>query len=144
MILSCYNRGKETEMRTRSRSNAMIVAATLVMSATATLMGTELNPGAEFPAAGHEAGPVDPPARVTDAGRRIEEAREWRRGPFTSIQVNVDTSGHNIIGDAANEPSIAVDPRWPNRIAIGWRQFDSVSSNFRLAGIGFSTDGGRS
>ncbi len=27
-------------------------------------------------------------------------------GPFTSYQVNVDASGHNILGDAANEPSI--------------------------------------
>src|SRR5882672_4161355 len=31
-------------------------------------------------------------------------------GPFTSFQVNVDAQGNNIVGDAANEPSIAVDP----------------------------------
>src|SRR3954468_2260377 len=30
-------------------------------------------------------------------------------GVFVSYQVNVDASGNNIVGDAANEPSIAVD-----------------------------------
>jgi hypothetical protein len=64
-------------------------------------------------------------------------------GPFTSIQVNIDGLGANIPGDAANEPSIAVDPTNPNVMAIGWRQFDTVSSNFRQAGWAYSTDGGR-
>ena len=40
-------------------------------------------------------------------------------GGFTSIQVNVDELGSNFFGDAANEPSIAVDPTAPNRMAIG-------------------------
>ncbi|PYL24791.1 MAG: hypothetical protein DMF44_04075, partial [Verrucomicrobia bacterium] len=31
-------------------------------------------------------------------------------GPFISYQANVDAQGNNIVGDAANEPSIAVDP----------------------------------
>ncbi|PYK53222.1 MAG: hypothetical protein DME48_12585, partial [Verrucomicrobia bacterium] len=30
-------------------------------------------------------------------------------GPYTSYQVNV-VNGNNIVGDAANEPSICVDP----------------------------------
>ena len=47
-------------------------------------------------------------------------------GVFVSYQVNVDASGNNIVGDAANEPSIAVDPTNGNKITIGWRQFDSV------------------
>ena len=59
-------------------------------------------------------------------------------------QVNVNGSGNNIVGDAGNEPSIAVDPNNPNRIAIGWRQFDTVTNNFRQAGVGFSTNGGLS
>jgi hypothetical protein len=63
-------------------------------------------------------------------------------GPFVSYQVNVDANGNNIIGDAANEPSIAVDPTNPNRMAIGWRQFNTVSSNFRQGGWGYTTDGG--
>lgn len=63
---------------------------------------------------------------------------------FTSFQVNVNSSGQNIVGDAANEPSICVDPTNGNKIAIGWRQFNSVSSNFRQAGWGYSTNGGMS
>ena len=62
---------------------------------------------------------------------------------FTSVQVNVDANGNNIVGDAANEPSIAVDPLHPHRMAIGWRQFGNVTSNFRQAGWGYTRDGGR-
>ena len=60
---------------------------------------------------------------------------------FTSYQVNV-SGGHNILGDAANEPSICMDPTNPNKMAIGWRQFNSVTSNFRQAGWGYTNDGG--
>ena len=66
-----------------------------------------------------------------------------RRGPFTSVQVNVDRNGRNIIGDAANEPSIAFNITDPTRMAIGWRQFDNVASNFRQAGWSYSHDAGR-
>ena len=48
-----------------------------------------------------------------------------------------------IVGDAANEPSIAVDPTARNRVVVGWRQFDTVTSNFRQAGVAYSRDGGR-
>lgn len=61
---------------------------------------------------------------------------------FTSIQANVNAAGLNTIGDAANEPSLAVNPLNPNQIAIGWRQFDTVSNSFRQAGRSYSTDGG--
>ena len=63
-------------------------------------------------------------------------------GSFTSFQVNVDVNGQNILGDAANEPSIAVDPTNGNKMAIGWRQFNTVNSNFRQGGWGYTTDGG--
>lgn len=63
---------------------------------------------------------------------------------FRSTQVNVDASGNNIVGDAANEPSICVDPTNRLRMAVGWRQFDSISSNFREAGWGYTTNGGAS
>src|SRR5439155_3488614 len=63
-------------------------------------------------------------------------------GLFTSFQVNVDAGGNNILGDAANESSITVDPTNHNRMAIGWRQFNSVMSDFRQGGWGFTTDGG--
>src|SRR5438105_15194520 len=39
-----------------------------------------------------------------------------QHGPFTSYQVNVNSNGQNITGDAANEPSIAVDPTDRNRM----------------------------
>src|SRR5215211_4561968 len=63
-------------------------------------------------------------------------------GVFTSYQVNVDANGNNIVGDAANEPSISVDPTDGNKITIAWRQFNSVLSDFRQGGWGFTTDGG--
>ena len=67
-----------------------------------------------------------------------------QHGAYTSYQVNVNSNGQNITGDAANEPSICVDPTNLGRIAIGWRQFDSVLSNFRQAGYGYTTNGGTS
>lgn len=62
---------------------------------------------------------------------------------FTSVQVNVDENGFNIADDAANEPSIAIDPTNPDNIIIGWRQFDTIDSDFRQAGYGVSHDRGR-
>jgi hypothetical protein len=63
-------------------------------------------------------------------------------GPFTSFQANVDAQGNNIVGDAANEPSITVDATNLNKVTIGWRQFNSVNSDFRQGGWGYTTDGG--
>ena len=63
-------------------------------------------------------------------------------GRFQSIQVNVDEDGNNIPGDAANEPSIAINPLDPTKIVIGWRQFDTVESSFRQAGYAYSHDEG--
>src|SRR5439155_23740704 len=81
-----------------------------------------------------------PPAYIyrLEAGPRMIS----QFGVFTSFQVNVDASGNNILGDAANESSITVDPTNHNRMAIGWRQFNSVMSDFRQGGWGFTTDGG--
>ncbi|QIE58433.1 T9SS type A sorting domain-containing protein [Rasiella rasia] len=69
-------------------------------------------------------------------------AYEFIAPNFFTKQVNVDDLGNNIVGDAANEPSLAVDPTNPNRMVVGWRQFDDISSDFRQAGYGFSTNGG--
>jgi len=84
----------------------------------------------------------DPPASIVP--RRLQVAPQLVSpfGPYTSYQVNVDANGNNIVGDAANEPSLCVDPNNPNRMAIGWRQFNNVSSNFRQGGWGFTSDGG--
>jgi len=61
---------------------------------------------------------------------------------FISYQVNVDANGNNIVGDAANECTISVDPTNGNKMTIAWRQFNDVTSNFRQGGWGYTTDGG--
>ena len=88
--------------------------------------------------------PSDPPGVAPSSIHATSAAATITFGRFTSVQVNVDATGANIVGDAANEPSIAVDPNDPRRIAIGWRQFDTITSNFREAGYGYSADGGLS
>jgi len=92
-----------------------------------------------------------PPERLGDApaATSAEQDPEARSqglrlplGSYVSIQVNVDVLGQNIVGDAANEPSIAVNPVNRANLAIGWRQFDTISSNFRQAGWAWTMDGG--
>jgi len=84
----------------------------------------------------------NPPALLWRTG--VSPAMISQHAAFTSIQVNVDASGHNITGDAANEPSITVDPTNGNKMTIGWRQFNTVASNFRQAGWGYTSNGGAS
>src|SRR6266404_4263900 len=84
----------------------------------------------------------NPPALFPLLGKGVSPGMVSQEGPFTSHQVNVDANGMNILGDAANETSIAVDPTNGNRMVIGWRQFNSVTSNFRQSGYGYTTNGG--
>src|SRR5450432_3562472 len=84
----------------------------------------------------------DPPNYVWRTG--VSPAMVSQHDAFTSVQVNVNASGQNITGDAANEPDIAVDPTNHNKMTIGWRQFDSVASNFRQAGWGYTSNAGAS
>ena len=81
--------------------------------------------------------PPAPPRKIETSPRKISQF-----GVFTSYQANVDASGNNILGDAANEPAIAVDPTDGNKMAIAWRQFDSINSDFRQGGWGYTTDAG--
>ena len=81
--------------------------------------------------------PPAPPRKIETSPRMISQY-----GAFVSYQANVDANGNNIIGDAANECVISVDPTDPNKMAIGWRQFNDVTSNFRQGGWGFTTDAG--
>src|SRR6059058_2586474 len=78
-----------------------------------------------------------PPRKIETSPRMISQF-----GPFVSFQANVDANGNNIIGDAANECPISVDPTDGNKMTIAWRQFNSVTSNFRQGGWGYTTDGG--
>lgn len=86
---------------------------------------------------------------ASDLGLRLTSppGQDLLRGVIPSTvritQVNVNAAQQNIVGDAANEPSLAHDPRFPSRIAVGWRQFDTVASNFRQAGVAWSNDAGR-
>ena len=80
---------------------------------------------------------VGPPQTAVPAIRGMDQP-----AGFTSVQVNTDVNGMNIVGDAANEPSIAVKPDNRDQIAIGWRQFDDVADDFREAGNAHSTEGG--
>jgi hypothetical protein len=81
--------------------------------------------------------PPAPPRKIDTSPRMISQF-----GVFTSFQANVDAQGNNILGDAANEPSISVDPTDGNKMMIAWRQFNSINSDFRQAGWGYTTDGG--
>src|SRR4051812_14629132 len=82
----------------------------------------------------------DPPAYIwrNDVSPRMISQHDT----FTSFQVNVNANGQNITGDAANEPSITVDPTNGTKMSVGWRQFDSVASNFRQSGNGYTSNGG--
>ncbi len=84
----------------------------------------------------------NPPAapRVMETSPRMIS----RFASFTSIQVNVNASGQNIVGDAANECSISVNPIDGSKKTIAWRQFNDVNSNFRQGGWGYTSNGGAS
>src|ERR1700747_575034 len=80
--------------------------------------------------------PPAPPQKMETSPRMISQF-----GVFISYQANVDQNGQNILGDAANEPSISVNPTDGNKMMIAWRQFNSINSDFRQAGWGFTPDG---
>jgi hypothetical protein len=101
------------------------------------------SPAAELEKAGHHETMGDAYVPVPLEGQQTSRAYRGSGPGFFVVQVNVNGSGENIVGDAANEPSIAVDPTNPNRMAIGWRQFDSISSDFRQAGYAYTTNGGQ-
>lgn len=95
------------------------------------------------PTAHHEVKDDDYVPDLRDSQGR-SPAYNYSTSNIFTTQVNVDAIGQNIVGDAANEPSIAVDPNDHNRMAIGWRQFNTVNNSFRQAGYGFTTNGGAS
>lgn len=84
----------------------------------------------------------DPYIEIPYFLRAKTPAYQFKTTEITTVQVNVDSFGNNLVGDAANEPSIAIDPTDPTRMAIGWRQFETIQSNFRQAGLSISYNGG--
>ena len=77
--------------------------------------------------------PVPAPNADGAAGAQsvaLQPAQVCSVGPFRSVQVNIDAQGNNIIPDAANEPSLEIDPTNPQRIVVGWRQFDTFRTTF--------------
>jgi hypothetical protein len=135
-----------TAMRARYQLSAtvLISLATLATasaqaparSATALEVGPTWNPHTTRPLEKYD-NPPAPPRKMETSPRMISQF-----GLFTSYQVNVDQNGQNIIGDAANECVISVDPTNGNKMTIVWRQFNNVTSNFRQGGWGYTTDGG--
>src|SRR6187431_1197849 len=125
-----------------SAANYQLLAAVLLLPlAFSTASGQTLAPIRKLPLnEALETSKHMPPAPA----RKIETSPRMisQFGVFTSFQANVDASGNNILGDAANEPAIAVDPTDPNKMTIGWRQFNSINSDFRQGGWGYTTDGG--
>src|SRR5215472_8504483 len=119
-----------------STVSLLICLSSLLPLATASGQAPIWNPRTRQPLEKYD-NPPAPPRKIETSPRMISQF-----GVFTSFQVNVDANGQNILGDAANECPISVDPTDGSKMTIGWRQFDSVSSNFRQAGWGYTTDGG--
>src|SRR5438094_570716 len=123
-----------------STVSPLFASILLVSLVGVTTVSAQLAPVRRMPFAEHLEkydNPPAPPRKIETSPRMISQF-----GVFTSYQVNVDASHQNIIGDAANECVIAVDPTDPNKMTIGWRQFNNVTSNFRQGGWGYTTDAG--
>ncbi len=86
--------------------------------------------------------PVPAPPHQYGGVAAISPGAIVQRGTYISVQVNVDSEGNNILGDAANEPTITVDVTNRSRMAVAWRQFDTVTDSFRQAGMANTTDFG--
>ena len=68
---------------------------------------------------------------------------QLKYGAYTSVQMNVDAYGQNIVGDAAHEPTIAYDPHNPSKLVAGWKQFASVLSGNRQGAWAYSNNSGK-
>src|SRR6478609_2197057 len=125
--------------------SSTVSAASLFLGLTwilspASVLGQKLSPIRELPLAEPLEKynmPPAPPRKIETSPRMVSQF-----GVFTSFQANVDANGNNILGDAANEPSISVDPTDGNKMVIAWRQFNSINSDFRQAGWGYTADAG--
>src|SRR5438552_17533536 len=119
--------------------SALLAVTSLVLLPALAIASDENGPSSPLPTEPLEKYD-NPPAPSPLWGIGISPGMVSQEGLFISHQVNVNASGMNITGDAANEPSIIVDPTNHNRMVIGWRQFDSVTSNFRQGRYGYTGD----
>src|SRR5216117_4146215 len=126
------------------RSSTLLATSLLIFLASLASLATASGQTAPYPGGRPE--PLEkydmPPAPLGTYRLESSPRMVSPYGVFISYQANVDANGNNIVGDAANECSISVDPTNTSRMAIGWRQFDSVLSNFRQGGWGYTTDAG--
>ena len=115
----CSGATQSKRLGTARRLQQLIFIASLASLATAS---GQTAPAGRFPEPleKYDMAPAPKVYRLDTSPRMISQY-----GPFVSFQVNVDAQGNNIVGDAANEPSISVDPTDGNKVAIGWRQFDT-------------------
>ena len=131
--------------RVAIRSAAVLLATLLVLTLPLVAEEEDVSPGGDSPLGAlerYDQPPGDYSAR--DDGLARSPGLTVGAGSYVSIQVNVDELGQNIVGDAANEPSIAVNPTNPANMIVGWRQFDTISSNFRQAGWAYTFNAGQS
>ena len=86
----------------------------LVLLAALCSASAQLAPIRKMPFAEHDERYDNPPA----PSRKVETSPRMISpfGVFTSFQVNVDSNGQNIVGDAANECVISVDPTDGNKM----------------------------
>src|SRR6058998_1595935 len=126
-------------MRSSTTSTISLLICLFLLAAIATA-SAQVAPVQRMPFAEHlekyDNAPA-PPRKIETSPRVVSPY-----AGFISYQANVDQNGNNIIGDAANECVISVDPTNGNRMTIAWRQFNDVTSNFRQGGWGYSTDAG--
>ena len=91
-----------------SKASSVTPLVLLVLLVALSTASAQLAPVRTMPFAEHVErydNPPAPPRKVETSPRMISQF-----GVFTSYQANVDANGQNIIGDAANECVIAVDP----------------------------------
>lgn len=120
----------------------IMLIVSLILTLQTKVEGQKFNSPSSKKAHMHHEVPSDAYINMSAQNRKSSPAYKIRSSNFYATQVNVNDLGGNTLNDAANEPSIAIDPVNPLRMVIGWRQFDNINNNFRQAGVGYTEDGG--